>query len=221
MMLNAGENLSNLWRARKGLIVLLLAGGLICVLAVVAPHAWATPDQKPLAQTITDIDNNPDPPDCVWQCDGPIYMSTTNAPFGGLTASDVPVYVTNNIAWTKDVTKIGDPGVVVFNQTTVDIVNGDFSPNPALIWDKPQPGYYDVFIDVNGNGELNDGDGIVGSFGTGGQQPWVGAGICVDPCDVGGASLPARAGFRPVWFGLAALISVGAGAALVWKRRRG
>jgi hypothetical protein len=194
---------------------------LICLLAAVAPQAWATPDQKRLSDTITEFNDNPTPPDCLWQCDGPFYLKSQNAPFGNLTQSDVPVYVTKNMTWTKDVTSIGDPGVVVFNQTTVDIVNGDFDPNPALIWDKPHPGYFDIFIDVNGNGRLNDGDGILSPFGSGpGQPEWVGAGICVEPC-IGGTTVPLGRDLRPFWFALAGLCSAGVGAALVWRRRRG
>jgi hypothetical protein len=224
-MSNARENLLNLWRTRKGLIMLLLAGGLICLLAALAPQAWATPDQKRLSNTITEFNHNPQPDTCVSQCDGPIYISAKdpqNPPFGSLTRYGVPVYVTDNITWTKDFTSITDPEVRVRNPpTTVDIVDGDFDPPLALVWAKPLPGNFDVFIDVNGNGVLNDGDGILGPFGSGpGQPDWVGAYICVDAC-VGGATVPATTRFQPLWFGLAALVAVGAGAVVVWKRRRG
>jgi len=51
-MQSTKENAVGLWRARKGLVVLLMAGALVALLAVLAPQAWATPDQNPLQQTI-------------------------------------------------------------------------------------------------------------------------------------------------------------------------
>jgi hypothetical protein len=222
-MLNTRENVSRLWQARSGLIILLIAGGLICLLAVLAPQAWATPDQKPMADTTTKIDGNPDPPECLLQCAGPVMLETWDDGFGaGVTVDDVDVYVTLNITWTLGVTSIGDPEVVVVHQTTVDLVNGHFHPdNPALIWDLPQAGYYDVFFDVNKDGTLNDGDGLLGPEGSGPAQPiWVGAGICVDECAVGGATVPSE---RRLWLlGVAfvALIGVGTGANLAWRRLR-
>jgi hypothetical protein len=222
-MVNAGENLANLWRTRKGLIILLLAGGLICLLAAAAPQAWATPDQRVSQEgSIPDVDGNDDPPDCERQCDGPIYLETENEGFGSsVTAYNVPVYVTDNITWTKDVTKIGDPGVNVRHTTTVDIVNGHFDPNPVLVWPFPEVGFFDIFFDVNLNGEFNDGDFILGDFGpVPGQPIWRGAYICVEECPVGGATVPARSSLKPLLFAVGALVSAGAAIAIVWGRRR-
>ena len=44
--------LVSLWQEHKGLMALLVVGGVILVLAAMAPGAWATPNQSPLQQTI-------------------------------------------------------------------------------------------------------------------------------------------------------------------------
>jgi hypothetical protein len=41
-----------LWKEHKGLMTLLFVGGVILVLAAMAPGAWATPNQSPLRGTI-------------------------------------------------------------------------------------------------------------------------------------------------------------------------
>ena len=202
-----------------GVAALLVIGALLLMLAARTPQAWATHDQKPLTQTITEINGNPDPPDCLLDCDGPIRMTSLDAPFGAVTVSDVPVYVTENTGWIKDTTDVTT--LQVFHTTTVDIVNGDFDPNPALIWANPEPGYFDVFFDVNKNDVLNDGDAILGPEEPGtGETIWVGAGICVDPCAVGGVTVPAARGLGLLWFGVAAVTGLGAFGALAWRRWR-
>jgi hypothetical protein len=223
-MVHARQKLSNLWRARKGLIVLLLAGVVVCVLAAVAPQAWATPDQKPLATTTTDFNDNPVPPECISPCNAPVEISTKWQVFTDTTTGDwftgtIDVYITENVVWLTDTTKVAD--ITVFHQTTVEVVNGEFYPNPAVIWDPGQPGYYDVFFDVNRNGEFNDWEGVLGAEAPAPDDPAVGAGICIVPC-VGGATVPGRGlGSVVPWIGLAALVGAGATVGLAWRRRRG
>jgi hypothetical protein len=227
-MLHARQNLLNLWRARKGLIVLLLAGGLVCLLAAVAPQAWATPEQKPLAKSITDFNDNPVPPECIWPCDAPVEIATKGKVFTDTTTGDwftgtIDVYITENTEWFTDTTTVLDPpgNVVVYHTTTVEVVNGEFDPNPAVIWDPPLPGYYDVFFDVDRDGLFEDGDGILGPEAPAPDDPAVGAGICIVPC-VGGATVPGRwSGSVVPWIGLAALVGAGATVGLAWRRRRG
>lgn len=215
------KNVADLWRARKGLVILIVAGALVLFLAAVAPQAWATPEQEHLLGTITNINGNPDPPTCVSACDGPLVVETMNGGFGGgVNAQDVPVYITNNTEWFSGTTTLAD--VTVFNPqpTTVDIVGGHFDdpprpPRHAMIWLDPEPGSYDVWFDVNKNGTFDDGDGIMG------RKPTpTGAGVCIDPCLVGGSTLPGRIGLTSSWIVLAGLVGVGAGAAAIWKRRR-
>lgn len=222
------ENLANVWTARRGLVVLVVVGALVAVLAVAAPAAWATPRQKRLEQggTITAINGNPEPGpnpefDCVPACEGPLQIETLDQGFGSdVTESGVTFYVTNNIVWPTDTPVIGEPGVEVYSTGQVDIVNGHFSPNPVTVWESPEPGYYDVFIDVNAPfGELNEGDGILGA-GAPGAEVYVGAGICVVECPVGGATVPAGIGLPSLVLALAVLVGVGGGAAIIWKRHK-
>lgn len=208
--------------SKLGVVAILVVGALVLTLAALAPQAWAIHNQRPLSQTITEINDNPTPPDCIDQCDGPVFMRSMNAPFSA-TEYGVPVYITENVKWEKDVTNIADleaAGLVV-HTTTVDIVDGDFDPNPALIWEFPLPGYFDVFFDVSKDGVLRDGDGILGPEEPApDQEIWVGAGICVDICEVGGVTVPAGNVLHLLWFGLPALLALGVGGALIWRYRR-
>jgi len=206
--------------SKLGVVAILVVGALVLMLAALAPQAWATHSQRPLSQTITNINGNPTPPQCIDQCDGPVYMTTTGSGFGShVTVANVPVYITENAKWIIDDTDVND--LQVFHTTTVDIVNGQFDPNPALIWEFPLPGYFDVFFDVSKNGVLRDGDGILGPEEPDPGDPiWVGAGICVDICEVGGVTLPAGNVLHLLWFGLPALLALGVGGALIWRYRR-
>jgi hypothetical protein len=206
------------------LIVLLLAGGLICLLAAIAPQAWATPEQEPLSDTITDFNDNPTPPDCLWQCDGPVEIRSMDAPFedpsgGPLMDTWVQVYIIENTGWISGTTKLAD--VVTRHGTVVYVDNGNFDPNPAMIWDEPEPGYYDLWFDVNGNEVFDDGDGILGIEEPEPGDPAVGAGICVVPCRVGGVTVPdRRLGLVALWAAMGALFSALVTVGLFWRRRQ-
>jgi hypothetical protein len=221
MMQSVLKNVADLWRARKGLVILIVAGALVLFLAAVAPQAWATPEQRRLSATITNINGNPDPPTCVRQCDGPLIVETLDPGFGaGVDVNNVPYYITDNILWDLGVTKLAD--VNVHHSGKVDITDGHFDdptqpPKHAMIWLNPAIGSFDVWFDVNKNGTFDDGDGIMGPGPTA-----TGAGVCIDPCDVGGVTMPASNGIRPVSFALAAVIGVvvAVGAAVTWRRRR-
>ncbi len=47
-----GTHLVGLWKEHKALMAFLFVGGMVLVLAAMAPGAWATPNQSPLRQTI-------------------------------------------------------------------------------------------------------------------------------------------------------------------------
>jgi hypothetical protein len=150
-------------------------------------------------------------------------IESKNAPFkdeagGPLNDPSVDVYVTENTEWISGTTTLAD--VVVRHTTTVSVTNGNFDPNPAVIWDPPGIGYFDVWFDVDGNQIFDNNDGILGYEAPAPDDPAVGAGICVAPCLVGGATVPERwvRSLTP-WIALAALLGAGAAVGVMRRRR--
>jgi hypothetical protein len=225
MMQNARENLDGLWRSHKGLVVLLFVGLIISLLAVLAPQAWATPGQRPLMQTTTNVVPEDPVPDCLWVCEDPVRVRTTLTGFNVIAQTVADVYITDNITWTAATTMYNGTmvgTVPVVHQTQVTIgADGHFIPNPVTIWNPPLvPGIYDIFFDVNRDGEFNNDDAVLYPEGRSLTNLYRGAAICVVPCTVGGATLPSKTGIGLRWLALPALVGAGAAAAFVWRRRR-
>jgi hypothetical protein len=113
----------------------------------------------------------------------------------------------------------------VVNAVPVNIVLGEFQN--VLIWAPPpecEPGTYDLFVDINANKILDNGDGINNAKPSDAPPPpWGGAGLCVEPCkEVGGATLSRRQYWLvPGAAAVVALVLGGAVAGLAWRRRRG
>lgn len=205
-------------QARKGLIALLLVGCAIVFLAVMAPQAWATPDQDALRQTTlppntgipVDRHGNPiQPDDCFRACDQPVY-----AMGGGFPANtDIDVCITEDALWVPGVTQIAP--LVVDDACATVHTDGDGAFGPDLIWDTPLiVGQYDIVFDVNQNGVFDNGDSVNNPE----LDDW---GLCVQECPVGGATLPmSKVGLLAPLAGLVALVGGAAAAAVVWKHRR-
>jgi hypothetical protein len=200
-------------KMKKGLGMGLLLMGLVLVLAAMAPGAWATPHQSPLRQTLpagdvlaTDengVEKN------LFGTNEPVGVSVKNGSF--TPGSQVDVYVVIDDLWFegKAITQDRSGGV----DTLVANANGAFGPPTPIVWPIPTfPGEYDIVCDANQNGLFDAGDGV--------DDAIVGTGFVVQAVAVGGITIPvSKVGLAAPWIGLAAMMGVAVGAAMVIRRR--
>jgi len=186
--------LVGMWKEHKGLMALLVVGGVILVLAAMVSGAWAAPNQSPLRQTIPDpnsidgtlCNNN----DGVPGCQIGILRSREGVALAAVGDTPIPnVTVTLSNGST---------------QTTTSNANGyfKFTGLPAgSTWVVTALGFSRT-VTIGASNE-----GVIQDF-------WFG----MDP--VGGYALPVnRFELLAPWIGLAALMGV-VGAAVVVRRRR-
>ena len=224
-------NLMGMLKGQRGLMALLAIGAALLLLAVAVPQTWATPDQDRLRKSTTKVYPDKPPIQCYRACDEPIYVYgsgfVTGTDFISYTGT-ATLYLTSNVEWISGTTSVDPPNpvdLIVFNAVSVTIVEGSF--DMVLIWDPPpdlEAGGYDLFVDVNGNQILDNGDGINNIRpNTNPDFSWDGAGLCVDPCkDVGGFTLERRQHWLvPIAAVVVAIVVGGAATGLAWTRRRG
>jgi hypothetical protein len=206
-----------LWKEHKGLMALLCVGGVILVLAAMAPGAWATPNQSPLRQTVPQGDVIATDPNGVeknlFNAGEPVHVNVKNGTFAA--GIPVDVYVVPDAAW-----NVQDPipaDVSGGKETIITNANGAFDGPPfPLVWAAAVVGRYDAVFDANQNVVFDDGDGV--------DDAVLGTGFVVQeaPVPVGGiAILPDRFNLLAPWVGLAALMGVMVAAVVVRLRRQG
>lgn len=209
-----------MFKTKKDLWGLLLLGGLVLLLAAMAPGAWATPNQSPLRQTLpqgdvvaTDengVEKN------LFLANEDVAVSVKDGSF--TPGSQVDIYVVVDAAWNEGDAITADVSGGV-DTVTVN-ANGAFGPPPPVVWPAPlTPGRYDVVCDANRNVVFDAGDGV--------DDAVLGTGFVVEevppPVPVGGIAFRANS-FKLLapWIGLTAVMGVVVAAVVVrWRADKG
>jgi hypothetical protein len=156
-----GMHLVGLWEEHKGLIALLCVGGMILVLAAMAPGAWATPNQSPLRKTVpqgdvlaTDVNGVEKN---LFNAGEAVYVRAKNGAFAA--SNPVDIYVVPDAAWAVNDAIPAD--VSGGKETITTNANGAFDGPPyPMVWASAVAGRYDAVFDENQNGIFDGGDGV-------------------------------------------------------------